>query len=332
MDGNRKPSVTIYDIARLAGVSPSTVSRALNVPGRINAKTEKRIREAAAALNYRRNPMARALPTGRTSTLALILADITNPVFFTLVRGAERMSAAEGYTLVLADSHESGELEEETAGRLLPSVDGFVLVASRLDDDGVLRLAEHKPLVLANRQVPGVTSVVPDVAPGIRDALDHLVALGHRSLAFLSGPAASWMSNRRWETLLSEALQRGMSIVEIGPNAPTLDGGKSALQRVVASGFTAVITYNDLMAIGLLQACREAGIDVPGKLSIIGFDDIFGSELTTPPVTTIRMPLDVVGEHAVQRLISTVEGKDDVEQPSLSTELVVRGSTAVPKT
>lgn len=326
----RKPPATIYDIARLAGVSPSTVSRALNKPGRINAKTEQRIKEAAASLDYRLNPMARALPTGRTGTLGLILSDFTNPVYFNLVRGAEQIAAADGYILVIAESQESAELEEEAAERLLPSVDGLVLVSSRLADDAIQDLAERKPLIVVNRRVSGVPGIVPDVAPGICAALDHLAELGHRSVAFLSGPAASFMSRLRWETVLEEAPKRQMSVVEIGPGSPTLEGGAAALRRTLAANVSAVITYNDLMAIGLLNACRQADVDVPGRLSIVGFDDIFGSDFTSPPMSTIRMPLNHTGEAAVHQLIAAVNQRSDGVEKDLTTTFVLRGSTAAP--
>lgn len=328
--GDRKPAATIYDIARHLGVSASTVSRALNKPGRINAKTEQRIREAAAELNYRINPMARALPTGRTNTLGLILTDITNPVYFPLVRGAERITAAEGYTLVLAESQESGTLEAESAQRLLQSIDGLVLVASRLNDEQIRQLADLKPLMLVNRVVDGLPAVVPDVLPGIRDALDHLASLGHASVAFLSGPSASWMSRLRWETLLDEAPRRGMTVVEIGPGVPTLDGGEQGFRRVHASGVTAVVAYNDLMAIGLLRACRRAGLEVPSRLSIVGFDDIFGSDFTSPPITTIRTPLDLVGEEAVRQIVAALVDGDIPKPRQVTAEFVRRESTAAP--
>lgn len=321
--------MTIYDVAREAGVNASTVSRALNKPGRVNAKTEQRIREAAAALNFRINPMARALPTGLTNTVGLVMSDITNPVYFGLVRGAGRAAADKGYTLVLAESQESPELEAQTAQRLLASVDGLVLVGTRLVEGDIHAFAEIKPVLLVNRIVPGIPSVVPGVLPGIRDALDQLKNLGHSSIAYLSGPNNSWINTIRCDTISREALRRGMSVVEIGPGLlPTLEGGHSGLHRVRASGVTAVIAYNDLMAIGLLTACQEANVSVPGELSIVGFDDIFGSAFTSPPLTTIRTPVDLAGEDAVRRIIDFVRGHEEQVSVELATQLVSRGSTA----
>ncbi|HEY0187591.1 MAG TPA: LacI family DNA-binding transcriptional regulator [Cellulomonas sp.] len=330
VDGRRRTPATIYDIARALGVSASTVSRALHKPGRVSAQTEARIRAAADELGYRINPMARALPTGRSGTLALVLSDITNPVYFDLVRGAERVASAAGSSLVLAESQESAAAELDVARRLQVSCDGLLLVGSRLDDATVRELAADKPLVLLNRLVEGVPGLAPEVGPGIRAALDHLVGLGHRSLVYLSGPVSSWMSRARWEALLDEAVARGVSIVEVGPGAPTLAGGESSVRRVLASGATAVLAFNDLMAIGLLQACRAAGVDVPGRLSVLGFDDIFGSALTTPAVTTVRSPLGDLGAAGVRDLLARVEGGAPSTPVVLGTELVVRESTAAP--
>jgi LacI family transcriptional regulator len=327
-----KPAATIYDIAKLAGVNPSTVSRALSKPGRINVKTEERIHAAAKELNYRLNPMARALPTGRTSSLGLLLADITNPMFFNVVRGAESAASTRGYTLLLAESQESAEREADAAARLSPSVDGLVLVTSRLSDEQIVELAEQRPLVVINRQVDGVPGIVPDIGPGIEQALAHLGALGHTAIGFVSGPENSWMNRARWSELLERAPALGMTIVEIGPGKPTLAGGADALARVVASGVTAVLAYNDLMAIGLMRAAQERGLDVPGALSIIGFDDIFGSDFTSPQLSTVRTPLGAIGDRAVRLIMQLVDEaaggltRSDPE-PDLVTELVVRGST-----
>ena len=334
-EGNRAGAATIYDIARAAGVNPSTVSRALNKPGRVSLKTEERIHAAAKALNYRLNPMARALPTGRTRTLGLLLADITNPMFFEVVRGAERAAAERGYTLILAESQESGEREAEAAERIAPSVDGLILVATRLADEQIRSLAERKRLVVINRLVDGVEEVVPDLEPGIDQALALLWEFGHRSVAFLSGPTGAWMSGARWQMLSEKARSRGMSVVEIGPGRPTLDGGRASLSRVIASGVTAVLAYNDLMAIGLMRAAQESRMDVPGRLSIVGFDDIFGSDFTSPPLTTIRTPLDEMGERATRRALDLIDeslpgeplGAATPASGPVATELIVRGST-----
>lgn len=320
----RKGSPTIYDVAEAAGVSASTVSRALNKPGRINPRTEQRIREHATALGYQLNPMARAVITGKTGNVALLLSDITNPVYFDFIRGAELVAAENERTLVLAETQESAENEYALAQRLRISVDGLVLVASRLDDDQIRDLAAHKPIVVVNRAVDGVPGVISDPAPGLHDALDHLHALGHRSIGYLSGPPTSWMNALRWRTLFDGAIDRGMTIVELPSDTPTLDGGRHALPRVLASGVTAVLAYNDLIAMGILAASKEQNIAIPGRLSVIGFDDIFGASLLTPSLTTIRSPLTQLGHHA----ITTLTGTSSDERPStLAGALVVREST-----
>lgn len=329
-----RSAVTIYDVARLAGVNPSTVSRALSIPGRINSQTEERVHAAAKELNYRLNPIARALPTGRTFTLGLLLADITNPMFFNVVRGAEREAADRGYTLIIAESQESSQREAETALRMLPSIDGLLLVSTRLSDEKILDLADRKPLVVINRRLAGVDSVVPDLVSGLDQTVAHLARLGHTSIAYLSGPKGSWMSFARWTILKDRAASRGLRVTTIGPGTPTLEGGSGALARVIAADVTAVVAYNDLMAIGLLRAAQQAGLAVPSRLSIIGFDDIFGSDFTSPPLTTVRTPLAMLGADSVRRVLDGIDpiGANPVAAAGepLVTELVIRGSTGSP--
>jgi LacI family transcriptional regulator, repressor for deo operon, udp, cdd, tsx, nupC, and nupG len=143
-----KSNATIYDIAKVAGVNPSTVSRALSKPGRVSAKTQKLIEDAAAELNYQVNPFARALPTGRTNTFGLIVADITNPTFFDIIRGAETTATLRDYTLVLAESAESAVTELTAARRMMATVDGLILASPRMDDDDIRTLARDKPVVV----------------------------------------------------------------------------------------------------------------------------------------------------------------------------------------
>ena len=322
-----KPAVTIYDIARTTGFSPSTVSRALHKPGRVGAATEEAVRAAAESLGYHINPMARFVTTGRTGTVALVVSDITNPVFFDLVRGAERAAALEGQTLVVAETHGSSDIEQETVEKVLPTVDGIILASSRLEKDRIRGFRAHKNVVLVNRNVDGVPSVVPQLQPGIREAVTHLAELGHTSLAFLAGPTAIWMSRQRLKLLQEEVARAGVSLVATNPAEPTMEGGRKALADVLDTGATAVIAYNDLMAIGLLLACKDEKIPVPGQLSIIGFDDIFGSRFTSPPLTTIRTPLALMGEEAVRRLTAENPEETTLGSGMLQTEFVHRKST-----
>ncbi|MEY4618075.1 MAG: hypothetical protein RL101_261 [Actinomycetota bacterium] len=327
-------AATIYDIAELAGVNPSTVSRALTTPGRISAKTEAKIRAAAKELNYVVNPFARALPTGRTKTIALMMADITNPVFFGVIRGAGEVALKHGYVLVNAESQESSSDEENILQRILPTVDAVLLVTTRLPDEDIQRINEIKPTVLVNQIVPGVHDVVPDFEPGTTEAIQHLKELGHKNIAFLGGPSTSWMGKLRWELLMKAAVKEKVSIVEIGPNPPTISGGETALDRVLASGVTAVIAYNDLVAIGLLRAAQARGLKVPQDLSIIGIDNIFGSDFTNPALTTIQLPLLQLGRDAINMLLELLDKDRDqvpLHRSELKTSLLVRNSTGKAK-
>lgn len=327
-------AATIYDIAELAGVNPSTVSRALTTPGRISAKTEAKIRAAAKELNYVVNPLARALPTGRTKTIALMMADITNPVFFGVIRGAGEVALKHGYVLVNAESQESSSDEENILQRILPTVDAVLLVTTRLPDEDIQRINEIKPTVLVNQIVPGVHDVVPDFEPGTTEAIQHLKELGHKNIAFLGGPSTSWMGKLRWELLMKAAVKEKVSIVEIGPNPPTISGGETALDRVLASGVTAVIAYNDLVAIGLLRAAQARGLKVPQDLSIIGIDNIFGSDFTNPALTTIQLPLLQLGRDAINMLLELLDKDRDqvpLHRSELKTSLLVRNSTGKAK-
>lgn len=316
-----RPTATILDVAKLAGVSPSTVSRALSIPGRVAESTAVRVRAAAAELGYFPNPAAKALLSGRTRTIGLVLADITNPVVFGIIRGAGRACARAGYTLVISESQVSGTPEAELAAKLLPGVDGLILGFTWLLDEEIEKLAALRPLALVNRTMPGVQGVVPDLDPGVHELIDHLAEQGRTVIAYVSGPPASWMNRRRWESVYRAARERGLSIFEIPTDDPSIDGGRAAYERIAASPAAAVIAYNDLLAIGIMQAAQEAGLDVPRDLSIVGFDDIFGAALTTPGLTTVAAPLEQMAERAVALLLG-----DPAPSPPFPTTLVRRGS------
>lgn len=327
-EGEKKKSVTIYDIAKVAGVNPSTVSRALNKPGRVSAKTQRLVEDAVDKFDFRANPFARALQTGQTKNLGLIVADITNPTFFDIIRGAGRSAALRDYTLVLAESSESGDAELTAARRMLGTVDGLILASPRMDDEDIRILAGDKPVVVIHREIQGIPCVIPDGATGIGQAVRALTAHGHKKLVYVAGPPRSWMSERRWEGIHAACEWSSLVATRMDSTTPTLEGGRRVARAVRESGATAVMTYNDLLAIGLMQELQAAGVAVPDALSIVGFDDIFGADFTTPSLTTIRSPLGECGSLAARLMLDLLGGSESETQTLLAeTELVIRGST-----
>jgi LacI family transcriptional regulator len=330
-DGTSMP--TIYDVARECGVAPSTVSRALSQPGRVSAKTSERVREVAARLGYQANPLAKYLPTGRTETVVLIVSDITNPVYFPVIRGAEHAASAAGYTLVLSDVEESAERERDVMEKLVRTVDGFALATSRLSDAAIRAIARRRPMVTMNRVTQQVPSVVPDNGQGMRHAAEHLAELGHRRVTYVSGPPTSWANTVRWRALRAAGEQLGVTVRRIGPYTPTVAGGWAAAADLVSPLPTAVIAYNDLLAIGAMQGLNDLDVTVPDDVSVIGCDNILGSDWCSPALTTLAAPLRELGNRGVQHLIAVIKGS---QQPAgrplvLPTQLIVRESTGSPR-
>lgn len=325
---SRRKRATITDVAKAAGVAASTVSRSFTNPGRVNAETCERILAVAAEMGYEPNPMARALESGRSNTFALLVPDITNPFFAGVIKGAERAAAAAGQILVLGDTEENPAAEEQLIRRLGPTVDGFVLAASRLPDDELRKAAEVNPIALVNRATPGLSCVVADYDTGTRQIVDHLASLGHRSLVFLGGPPESWSGVRRWAGLQAAARAAGMKAKRLGPYPPTLAGGPGAADAAIAAGAHAVVCHNDMLALGVLRRLSERGVDVPGEVSVAGFDNIFGSDLSTPALTTLAELREDAGRRAIELLArQAYERVSEAPTVVLPTHLVVRGST-----
>ena len=319
---------TILDVAEEAGVAASTVSRAFTNPARVNQATREHILEIAKGLGYSPNPLARALESGRTETLALLVPDITNPYFAGVIKGAEGAAARSGRTLVLGDTQESAATEAELVRRLGPAVDGFVLSASRLPDTDLRRVGELNNLVLLNRVIPGITGVVADYTSGTRQIVDHLASHGHTEAVFLAGPPESWSGRRRWSGLKEAANAVGMTVRRLGPYAPTREAGAAAADAVLTSGTTAAVCHNDMLALGVLRRLLERGVHVPGDVSIVGFDNIFGADLCTPTLTTLAEHTQDAGARAVEALIHLGLQRTRTDQSwQLPTHLVVREST-----
>jgi DNA-binding LacI/PurR family transcriptional regulator len=317
-------AVTLHDVAREAGVAVSTVSRALSNPERVSTRTRDHVRAVAQRLDYQPNRIAQALPSGRTQMLALLVPDITNPHHFGLVRGAEAQARAAGYTLVIGDTQESPELESIHSQRLGSVVDGIVLAASRLPEDDLRALGSRRPVVLFNREVDGFPGVVTDSADGARQIVQHLAALGHRSIAYLAGPSDLWTDGVRWRALSTSAAEAGMAITRLGPFSPTVEHGAAAADVGLASTATALVAFNDLLAIGVLRRLERLGIPVPRRVSVVGFDDIFGSDFCHPSLTTVTSPVDRAGRTLIDLLLT---GDPHSRQVTLRTPLRVRDST-----
>jgi LacI family transcriptional regulator, repressor for deo operon, udp, cdd, tsx, nupC, and nupG len=320
----RRPTIT--DVAREAGVAASTVSRTFTNPGRVNHVTRHHVLEVAESLGYSPNPMAQALESGRTNTLALLVPDITNPYFAGVIKGAERAASTAGLTLVLGDTQENPRIEEQLVRRLGPAVDGFVLSASRMPDEALTRAAELNQIVLVNRASPGIACVVADYDSGTRQIVDHLASLGHQSFVFLGGPPESWSGSRRWAGLKAAAAAVGLVATRFGPYSPTLSGGPAAADAVLAAKATAVVCHNDMLAIGVLRRLAERRVDVPGQVSVVGFDDVFGADFCWPPLTTLAERTADAGARSVEIL---AQPAPPTKPPSwvLPTQLVVRAST-----
>ncbi|XVU28660.1 LacI family DNA-binding transcriptional regulator [Actinoplanes sp. CA-054009] len=313
-----KPA-TINDVARAAGVASSTVSRAFARPGRVNVETAERIRRVAADLGYRSGPVLRPAPRGRTSMIGLVISDVTNPFYDEIIRGAQAAAGRAGRTTLLADAQENGVTERDVLERAVPLVDGLVLATSRMSDSAIRQVAKQCPVVVLNRIVAGVPSVVVDNPRGARRVAEHLGELGHRHLTYVAGPEASWTDGVRWRALR----ELDVHAHRIGPFEPTVAGGAEAAQEFARRPTSAVVAYNDLMAIGLIRRLTAMGVRVPGDVSVAGFDNIFAAELITPALTTVAAPLHAMGEAAVRAVLSGA-GSSVVTLP---TRLVVRAST-----
>ncbi|WP_280424293.1 LacI family DNA-binding transcriptional regulator [Nocardia carnea] len=324
---------TIYDVAAAAGVSPSTVSRAFSRPGRVSAETASRIHRIAADLGYRANALTGVSARERTSAVAMVVPDVTNPVYFGLIHGFEAAATSAGYTVVLADTRWSMRQERTVLDRILPAVDGLVVTGSRLSDRGMRAAAGHRALVMLNRIVPGTRTVLVDTAAGVDAALRHLAGLGHRSVTYVGGPQASWAEGMRWRSLLDAAPRFGLKVCRVGPYPPTMAGGTAAVDELRRDLPSAVLVFNDLVAIGILHGVKEAGIRVPDEMSVIGFGNVVGADFCTPPLTTVGTPMRAMGTTAFEQLQRAMSGEpmDNHAIVSLTAHLVVRRSTGVVK-
>jgi LacI family transcriptional regulator len=304
-------AVTIKDVARLSGVNVSTVSRAFNSPELVSSSTRTRVIEVAEQLGYRPNRAARALITGRTHNIGLIVADIANPFFPPLIKAAESHARGRDYHVFVADSDENPAVEAELVLALAKQVDGILLCSPRMNNPQIVALSQEVPLVMVNRPVPGLPAVVMDVFQGTQLALNHLFQLGHKDILLVGGPRSSWTNKE------IQRAARGLPV--LGPNMPTAEGGFARAQAVLDSGATAVLAYNDLVAVGLIEGLASLGARVPEDISVVGVDNTIRWR---PNLTTIQTPTAAAGRAAVDMLLQRTTAL-----VTLQTSLIVGEST-----
>ena len=315
-------TVTLQDVAREAGVAISTVSRALSNPDRVSRPMRERVQEVAKRLGY---TTARA-PV-RDTLLALMVSGIGNPYNAALIRGVESQARAADASLIVGDIADGPEVELAHFERLSDrGVDGIILASSLLPEVELQSVATRAEVVLFNRDVAGFAGVQTDSRDGSRQIVEHLVALGHRSLAYLSGPPALWTDSERWIGLSENAARLGVDIVRLGPFMPTLDQGTAAADVGLGSGATGLVAFNDLLAIGILQRLRRRNVDVPGAISVVGHDDIFGAEFCQPSLTTVHTDAEHAGRTLVDLVLGRIAGRPDTPIV-IPGRLVVREST-----
>src|SRR3954452_13582936 len=336
-----RTTVTLRDVAAMAGVHPATASRALNAETRdlVNGETAQRVLAAARELGYRPNPIARGLKTNRSYTIGVVVPDLRNPIFPPIARGIEDRLEPSGYTSLLANTDNDPEREGVIFAALgARQVDGFITATARRTHPLLDELAASgMPLVLVNRSTDGgdLPSALPDDRGGVRQAVEHLAALGHRRIAHFAVRSVSTGEHRR------EGFQDAMASLEL-PVDPDMiveaamysegEGARCA-RRLLDTGheFTAVVSANDLMALGCIDALRQAGLDCPRDVSVVGFNDMDWADRFVPSLTTVRLPHYDLGAAAAELLLERLASPSGpARHVVLPTELVVRGSTGAP--
>ena len=326
---------SIRDVARAAGVSTATVSHVVNNTRFVSEEVRARVLAAVERCGYYPNAHARSLASGRSHTLGLVISDIANPFFPELVKSIEDAAFEHGYDVVLSNTNYDPERTSRYVRRLIGrKVAGVALMTSELDPALIAEMARREVSVVfldLGRPGPHMSNICVDYEAGIEEAIRHLVELGHRRIAFVGGPEHLRSAAKRLEAF------RG-AVTRLLPGEPPrifrgdlkLDGGREAARAMLAaSGLpTAVVTANDLTALGLMGELRAAGLEIPRDVSVVGFDDIAFASLVEPRLTTVCLPREELGRNAVEALLATISHPEQRGvEIKIPTYLVTRGST-----
>ncbi len=328
---------TMRDVARHAGVSIATVSHVINETRPVSDELRRRVLRSMEALGYQPNAIARALRNKHSNTLGLIVPDSRNPFFAELAQGIEEVSLEHGYSLILCDSNNDlGQVLVHTKHLSAKQVDGIIFTTGGDDFEDVVSLVAKETAVLVLDMDAGrfpADAILFDNFEGGRLATQHLLGLGHRRIGCIIGPSRQSLRRER-ETGYRHALRAAgiapdEALIREGNFQPA-SGYRHALELLrQPEPPTAIFACNDLMAMGVLRAARERGLNVPADLSVIGFDDIYLAAYTTPTLSTIRLPKHEMGRRAAQMLLARIQDPArPVERHIVELELIVRESTA----
>ena len=324
----------IQQVAKRAKVSTATVSRVLNGSPNVREKTSAHVRSVIAELNYVPNTHARSLRVGRARMFGLIVSDINNPFFPELIDAFEASATEYGIDVIFTHTNYDPKRLERCIRRMVErNVDGIAVMTSEVDEEALQSAPEHVPLVLMNQPAykEKYRNVPVEYATGFREALEHLRSLGHKDIGFIAGPRSISSAKRRHHEWTA-AMKRLKLLVRkewIVAGDMRVEGGERAMQELIslAARPTAVLTSNDLMAVGALQAASTAGLSIPDDISIVGFDDLPIASMVVPPLTSIQLPRREIADHAFSSLLQATRDGIRTECKVVHTKVVVRRST-----
>jgi len=329
--------VTIKDIAEAANVSHTTVSRALKGRGRISQATADRIQKLAEEMGYTPSAVAQSLVTQRTFTIGVVVTTIADPFVVNIVNGIENTAQAAGYSVFLSSSNSDPEREVAVVETFHQRrVDAIIVTASRVGNLYATDLARFQvPIVLINNQNEGeyLHSVASDDVQGARLAVEHLLSLGHRRIAYIGSAGRTVSSTRRLQgyrqALEAAGIDPAAELVVVPEVAGDKDAGWRGLEALLPAAPTAVFAYNDVIAIGVMLAARQHGLRIPDRLSLVGFDNTELTRFVDPPLTTVHQPREDMGRTAMEMVLALLRG-EECGDLLLPCHLVVRESTAAP--
>jgi LacI family transcriptional regulator len=324
---NRPEAPTISQVAEAAGVSRATVSHAFTRPDMLRADTVRRVVAIAEKIGYVPNHTARALSTGRYGNVALVVPDVANPFFPPLIRAAQVEAEKLDFCMFLGNSDENPAQEEKLVSRFSTQVEGFILASSRLSDELIRFQAARRPLVLINRDIKGIPRVLMDSGSGVAEAVDHLASLGHKRIAYISGPKNSWSNAQRRAAVRRRAKVHNLKVLTVPAQMASFQTGYFAAPGILDYGATAAVAFDDLMAQGALAGLAARGVEVPTDFSIVGCDDVLGA-MTYPPLSSVSNACTEAGRVAVSLLMEMLKTRvvSDVRYV-LGTSLVIRKTT-----